>query len=66
MPTSTPSKPESKQTEWILIDGNHRVRRATEDNQNAKLYVVANPKEVSKFMITDTNKPHKLFPDDDE
>lgn len=58
--------PESKQTEWILIDGNHRARRATEDNQSAKLYVIANPKDVNKFMITDASKPHKLFPDDDE
>lgn len=58
--------PESKQTEWILIDGNHRARKATEEGENAKLYVITNPKDVNKFMNTDTSKPHKLFPDDDE
>lgn len=58
--------PESEQTEWMLIDGNHRVRKASEEDQEAKLYVVNNPEEVEKFMKVDPTKTHKLFPDDDE
>ena len=58
--------PESKQTEWILIDGNHRVRKATEEGQEAKLYVIADPQDSEKFMKVDTSKAHKLFYDDDE
>lgn len=58
--------PESQKTEWILIDGNHRVRKAVQDKQPAKLYVVTDPKDVEKFLKVDPSKPHKLFPDDDE
>ena len=57
--------PESHKTEWILIDGNHRVRKATQQNKSAKLYVVSNPKDADKFMQVDTTKPHRLFPDED-
>ena len=58
--------PESKKTEWILIDGNHRTRKATEEDKEAKFYVVTDPKDVNKFMQVDTSKVHQLFPDDDE
>lgn len=58
--------PESKKTEWILIDGNHRTRKATEEDKEAKFYVIADPKDVNKFMQVDTSKAHELFPDDDE
>lgn len=58
--------PESKKTEWILIDGNHRTRKATEEGKEAKFYVIADPKDVSKFMQVDASRAHQLFPDDDE
>lgn len=58
--------PETKATEWILIDGNHRTRKASEGNNDGLFYVITNPKDVQKFMKTDTSKPHQLFPDDDE
>lgn len=59
------TNPESEKTEWILIDGNHRVRKAAQEKKPAKLYVVSNPKDTDKFMQTDTTKVHKLFPDED-
>ncbi len=58
--------PESKKTEWILIDGNHRTRKASEEEQDGLFYVIADPKDVNKFMKIDTSKAHQLFPDDDE
>lgn len=58
--------PESEKTEWILIDGNHRVRKAAQEKQPAKLFVISNPEDVKKFMKVDPSKPHKLFPDDEE
>jgi hypothetical protein len=57
--------PESEKTEWILIDGNHRARKAADENNSAKLHVVSDPQEVKKFMSVDTTKPHRLFADDD-
>ena len=58
--------PESKKTEWILIDGNHRVRKAAEEKQSAKIYVISDPKDTEKFMRVDPSKPHKLFPDEED
>lgn len=58
--------PESKKTEWILIDGNHRVRKATEEDREAKLYVVSDPKDVKKFLKVNRSKPHRLFIDDED
>ena len=58
--------PESAKTEWILIDGNHRTRKASEGEQDGLFYVITDPKDVNKFMKTDTSKVHQLFPDDDE
>lgn len=57
--------PETKKTEWILIDGNHRVRKATEEDKPAKLHVIADPKDTEKFMDVDLDKAHQLFPDED-
>ena len=51
------------QGEWILIDGNHRVRIAAESGNSGKLWVIENPNETEKFMSTDTGIPHELFPD---
>jgi len=58
--------PESNRPDWILIDGNHRTRKASENEQDGLFYVIADPKDVTKFMKVDTSKPHQLFPDDDE
>lgn len=58
--------PETGKTEYILIDGNHRTRKAVEDDHDAKFYIIQDPKDVKKFMKTDTSKAHKLFPADDE
>ena len=57
--------PEDNKTEWVLIDGNHRVRVAAEANKKAKLYVIANPDKVDQIMKVDTSIPHSMFPDDD-
>lgn len=57
--------PDDGKTEWILIDGNHRVRVAAENNVNGSLYVIQDPNDVGKFMKTNTQKPHQLFPDED-
>ena len=58
--------PETEKTEWILIDGNHRTRKATEENKDAKFYVISNPDDVGKFMETNVEQPHKLFIDDED
>jgi hypothetical protein len=57
--------PDDGKTEWILIDGNHRVRAAAENDMNGLLYVIQDPNDVNKFMKTDSTKPHQLFPDED-
>lgn len=57
--------PDDGKTEWILIDGNHRVRVAGENNSNGLLYVIQDPQDVNKFMKTDSTKSHQLFPDED-
>lgn len=49
--------------EWILIDGNHRVRIAGDDGMNGKLTVINDPDDVKKFMSFNPNIPHELFPD---
>jgi len=58
--------PETKKTEFILIDGNHRVRKAADENKSAKVYVISDPKDTKKFMRVDPSKPHKLFPDEED
>jgi hypothetical protein len=44
---------ENGKTEWMLIDGNHRTRKAISDNKEAKYIVVQDPEDVSKFMKFD-------------
>jgi hypothetical protein len=56
--------PDDNQPEWVLIDGNHRVRAAAENNTPALLYVITKPEDVEKFMVVDNSIPHELFPDD--
>lgn len=58
--------PQNKKTEWMLIDGNHRVRAAAEMNQPGILYVIKDPNEVKKFIKFDKRIPHQMFPDDEE
>ena len=53
--------PESKETEYILVDGNHRVRIAAENNMNGKLYVIDDPQIVNKVMKVNKKIPHELF-----
>jgi hypothetical protein len=57
--------PETGKTEWILIDGNNRTRKAVEDGKSAKYYVIQNIEDTKKFMSVDVEKPHNLFPDED-
>ena len=57
--------PETKKTEWVLIDGNHRVRRAAEEEKPGILQVVADPEDTKKFMKINKKIPHQLFADED-
>ena len=57
--------PDNNQPEWVLIDGNHRVRAAAENNTPALLYEITDPEDVEKIMVVDDSIPHELFPDDD-
>lgn len=57
--------PDTKQTEWILIDGNHRVRIAGDAGENALLYVIKNPDDVNSFMRFNKKMKHELFPVDE-
>lgn len=58
--------PESGKTEYILIDGNHRTRKAVQEKKNGIFLVVQDPADTDKFMEVDTKKVHQLFPDDDD
>jgi hypothetical protein len=55
--------------EWILVDGNHRVRAANALKKNADLFVVdmtkIKQKDINKFMLVNKDIPHNLYPDDD-
>ena len=57
--------PETRATEWMLIDGNHRTRKASESNRPGKFQVIDNPADVKKFMKFDKSVPHELFPEED-
>jgi len=57
--------PENGKKEWMLIDGNHRTRKAVQDNHEAKYTVISSPEDVKKFMVFNPKKPHELFPDDE-
>lgn len=56
--------PDTGKTEWMLIDGNHRTRKATQEHKSGKFYVIPSPTDVEKFMEFDDSLPHQLFPDD--
>jgi hypothetical protein len=58
--------PETSKTEYLLVDGNHRTRKAVEEGKPAIFLVVQDPKDTEKFMTTDTSKAHQLFPQDDD
>lgn len=58
--------PETNKTEYLLIDGNHRTRKAIEEDKPANFYVIQNPEDVDKFMIIDKNVEHKMFDDEIE
>lgn len=58
--------PETKQTELLLVDGNHRTTKAMKENRPALYYVVDDPKEAERFMKFDASIPHKLFLDDED
>jgi hypothetical protein len=58
--------PEDKKIEWMLIDGNHRVRAAAEIGEDALLYVISDPNEVKKIMKFNKKFPHQMFPDDEQ
>lgn len=57
--------PESGKTEYMLIDGNHRTRKAILDNKPAKYYVINNPNDVNKFIKVDKKVSHSLFIDEE-
>ncbi len=56
--------PESGKTEWMLIDGNHRTRKAVEEKRSGVFHVVSDPKDVEQFLEVDLRHPHKAFLDD--
>jgi hypothetical protein len=58
--------PETKETESLLIDGNHRTTKAMKENRPALYYVLDNPEDAKKFMTFDSSVPHKLFLDDED
>lgn len=55
--------PESKVSEWLLIDGNHRVYKAVKTKQDAPLYVIPKVEDTAKFLKVNSKIPHKLFTD---
>jgi len=57
--------PDSGKTEYMLIDGNHRTRKAILDNKPAKYYVINNPTDVNKFIKVDKKVAHSLFIDEE-
>lgn len=58
------TNPETGESEWLLIDGNHRVRKASQGKENGLIYVIQDPKDTAKFMKVNKTLPHQLFPDD--
>lgn len=53
--------PESKEIEWILVDGNHRVRIAAESGMQGKLYVIDDIEAVNRVMKVNTQVPHEFL-----
>ena len=59
--------PETKEEEWILIDGNHRITKAKEEHhEKGKVYQIDDPNETAKFVNFDLKIPKKYYVDDDE
>lgn len=56
--------PENNKEEWMLIDGNHRTRKAVEEGKPANYYVVSDPHDVERFMKFNLKHPHQHFLDD--
>jgi nicotinamide mononucleotide adenylyltransferase/Zn-dependent peptidase ImmA (M78 family) len=58
--------PYLKETLWILIDGNHRTRKAVEENHNGKYILVPNTDDTAKFLTINNDIPKKLSIDDED
>jgi cytidyltransferase-like protein len=58
--------PEENETEWLLIDGNHRTRKAVDEKHWGKYILVPNVEDTAKFLTINNNKPRKLFLDDED
>ena len=58
--------PYSKETLWILIDGNHRTRKAVEEEHNGKYILVPNVEDTAKFLTINSDIPKKLSIDDED
>jgi len=56
--------PETHETEFILVDGNHRVRIAGEADMKGLLYVINDPNDVKKALKFNKEVPHEFFQDD--
>jgi hypothetical protein len=58
--------PEENKTEWMLIDGNHRTRKAVDEKHWGKYILVPNVEDTAKFLTINSDKPRKLFLDDED
>ncbi len=57
--------PETREDEWHLIDGNHRVTKAAQEHfKTAKVYQIDNVEETAKIVKFDLTIPKKLYSDD--
>lgn len=56
--------PETEETEWLLIDGNHRTRKAIELGKFTKYYLISDPADVQKFMEVNHEIPHQELADE--
>lgn len=58
-------KDENDKNELILIDGNHRTRKAVEEKQPGQYIVMYDPNDVNKILTINNEIPKKLFSDDE-
>jgi len=58
-------KDENDKNELILIDGNHRTRKAVEEKQSGQYIVMYDPNDVNKILTINNEIPKKLFSDDE-
>jgi len=58
--------PYLKETLWILIDGNHRTRKAVDEKHNGKYILVPNVEDTAKFLTINSDIPKKLSIDDED